>query len=57
MKVLFTTLGSSNLGRTTGDQAFNFGVPILSPQHRADADERESHIDAKVFQVGFAQIF
>ena len=40
-----------------GDQAFNFRIAVFRPQHRADADERQAHVDAEIFQVGFAQIF
>ena len=45
------------LRRAAGNKALDFGVAIFRPQHRADADEREAHVDAEVLQVGFAQIF
>ena len=46
-----------DLRRTAGDKALDFRVAIFGAKHRADADEREAHVDAEIFQVGFAQIF
>ena len=48
---------TAGLGRTAGNEALDFGVAILAPQHRADADERQAHVDAEILQVGRAQIF
>ena len=45
------------LRRAAGDETFDLGVTIFTPQHRADADEREAHVDTEVLQIGLAQIF
>ena len=39
------------------NEAFDFGVAVFAPQHRADADEREAHVDAEILQVRRAQVF
>ena len=44
------------LGRP-GQGFLDLGIAVLGSQHRADADEREAHVNAEVLQVGFAQIF
>ena len=38
-------------------QALDLRVTILGPQHRADADERETHVDTEILQVRLAQVF
>ena len=45
-----------HLRGTARDEAFDLRVAIFGPQHRADADEREAHVDAEILQVGLAQI-
>ena len=42
---------------SAGNKALDLGVTIFRPQHRADANEREAHVDAEILQVGFAQVF
>ena len=42
---------------TARDQAFDFGVAVFGTEHGADADKRESHVDAEIIQIGLAQIF
>ena len=36
------------------NQAFNFRVTVLRPQHGPDADQREAHVDAEILHVGLA---
>ncbi len=47
----------ARLRRTAHHEALDLGVAVFAAQHRADADEREAHVDAEVFQVGRTQVF
>ena len=40
-----------------GNEALDLGVAVFASQHRADADEREPHVDAEILQIGRAQVF
>ena len=48
---------SVGLRGSAGHQALNLRVTILRPQHRADPDQRESHVNAEILQVRLAEIF
>ena len=36
------------ISRSRGDEAADFGVLVVDLQHRADAFERETHVDVEV---------
>ncbi len=44
------------LGGAAGDQFHDFRIAILRVQDRADADQREPHVDREVLQVALAQV-
>ena len=45
------------LRRPAGHQALNFCITVFRAEHRADAHEREAHVDAEIFHVRLAQVF
>src|SRR5205814_1924224 len=45
------------LGGAARNKTYNLGVAVFRPEHRADTDEGEPHINTEVFQVGLTQIF
>ena len=46
-----------HLRRPAGHEALNLGVTVFRPEHGPDAHERQSHVDAEILQIRFAQIF
>ena len=44
------------MGRTARNKAFDFGVPVFRPEHRADANQRQPHLNVEIFKVRLAQV-
>ena len=46
-----------DLRRSARHQGLDLGVAVFAAQHGADADQGQTHVNAEILEVGFAEIF